>query len=308
MFVFAERFDGFLHFFLTFAVDCVADACLFFSPFARPVVLGWVLSMGVVRHYVAAVAAHCNYFASRRTSYKHIQAVIELLRSMDTGRPLIRLGGAGDGGYLIPDDLQGIRACFSPGVAAQATFEKELQHRGIGSYLADYSVLGPPPDCASMSFEKKFLGAYDSDIFTTLASWVGRHPETAEGDLLLQMDVEGAEYEIIANIDPVLLRRFRILVIEFHDFECLAQPFGYRRIFEALTKLSHDFVPVHLHPNNYAGIAHIGPLRVPRMLEISYLRRDRCSTLTPRQNFPHPEDRDNVPDKPSAPLPRQWFS
>jgi hypothetical protein len=29
---------------------------------------------------------------------------------------LIKLGGMYDGGYLLPDDLAGVEACFSPGV------------------------------------------------------------------------------------------------------------------------------------------------------------------------------------------------
>ena len=158
-----------------------------------------------------------------------------------------------------------------------------------------------------MSFEKKFLGTYNSDIYTTLAAWLGRHPDASNGDLLLQMDIEGGEYEVLANIDPELLRRFRMIVIEFHDLECLAQPLCHRHMRHALTKLSCDFIPVHLHPNNYAGIAQIGPLRVPRMMEITYLRRDRCKTISPRYDFPHPQDRDNVPNKPPAPLPPEWF-
>lgn len=31
--------------------------------------------------------------------------------------PLIRLGGNSGGGYIIPDDLENISACFSPGVS-----------------------------------------------------------------------------------------------------------------------------------------------------------------------------------------------
>ena len=53
---------------------------------------------------------------------------------------LIRLGNEGDGGYLIPDDLNGIEACFSPGVADNVNFEKALAERKIPSYLLDKSI------------------------------------------------------------------------------------------------------------------------------------------------------------------------
>lgn len=255
------------------------------------------------RSFVARVADACGYFASKRTDSAAIREVTTLLRPMDAGTPLVRLGGAGDGGYLVPDDLDGIVACFSPGVSRIAAFEAELERRGIVPYLADHSVPGPPAGCEHMAFERKFLGAYESDVFTTLGAWVARHPQAAAGDLLLQMDIEGAEYDVLMNVAPDLLSRFRIIVIEFHNLECLAQPFAHAQIGAVLRKLDQGFVPVHLHPNNYAGIARIGGVRIPRMLEVTYLRRDRCRGLAPRRDFPHPLDRDNVPGRRSIVVP-----
>lgn len=249
------------------------------------------------RSLVARIADACDYFASERTDAAAIRTIATLLRPMDAGPPLVRIGGDGDGGYLVPDDLEGITACFSPGVSRIATFEADLERRGIVPYLADHSVPGPPAGCDHMNFERKFLGTYESDVFTTLAAWVARHPQAAAGDLFLQMDIEGAEYDVIANVDPALLARFRIVVVEYHDLQCLAQPFCHARMAAAFRKLDQTFVPVHLHPNNYAGVATIAGLRMPRMMEVTYLRRDRCRRLVPRRDFPHPLDRDNVPGR-----------
>ncbi len=47
----------------------------------------------------------------------------DVLRPFDVGHPLIRIGAFSDGGYLVPSDLQGIKACFSPGVSQQSSFE-----------------------------------------------------------------------------------------------------------------------------------------------------------------------------------------
>ena len=41
---------------------------------------------------------------------------------------LIRLGGRGDGAYLLPDDLQDIQACFSPGVSDSKLFEPKSRY------------------------------------------------------------------------------------------------------------------------------------------------------------------------------------
>jgi hypothetical protein len=82
-----------------------------------------------------------------------------LIRPVATNIPLIRIGADEDGGYLIPDDLTGISACYSPGVDQIASFETALLEHGIPSHLADLSVEGPPPGTAAASFIKKFIGA-----------------------------------------------------------------------------------------------------------------------------------------------------
>lgn len=260
-----------------------------------------------IRTAIADVAARLGYFASRLTHPPAVRKIVESLRPVDPGMALLRVGADGDGGYLVPDDLDGITACFSPGVARQASFETTLAARGIGSHLADRSVAGPPAGFVPASFERVFLGTYDDDATTTLGRWVERHAPPDAGDLLLQMDIEGAEYGVIDNVDRATLRRFRILVVEFHHLDTIGQPFACRRIGEALAKLRLDFVPVHLHPNNYAGLVRIGGVRVPPLLEVTYLRKDRCPGAVPsRSPFPHPLDRDNVPRKRSVVLPPEW--
>lgn len=64
----------------------------------------------------------------------------------------------GDGGYLIPDDLEGISACFSPGVDDRATFETSLIARGIPCFLADASVDKAPIDGDMIHFTKVSWG------------------------------------------------------------------------------------------------------------------------------------------------------
>ena len=258
------------------------------------------------RHLHALCSAGLGRFGSEQTSVARMREVLARLWPRDPGIPLIRIGREFDGGYLVPDDLAGITACFSPGVDVHASFEQELARRGIACHLVDPSVPGPPPGCEGMSFERRFLSSYDSDTHTTLGAWVARHAADDAGDLLLQMDIEGAEFDVIPNVAPALLRRFRVLVIEFHKLDWIAQPFVCDRIDNCLTKLAVDFVPVHLHPNNASPMRAVGPLRMPRAIEVTYLRRDRCPNLMPEARLPHPLDRDNVPGRPAIFFSADW--
>jgi hypothetical protein len=59
----------------------------------------------------------------RGPSYSKVREVARLLAPQPSPTPLIRLGGETDGAYLIPDDLEGVSALFSPGVAESSSFE-----------------------------------------------------------------------------------------------------------------------------------------------------------------------------------------
>ena len=52
--------------------------------------------------------------------------VVEFLQPKPCPVPLVRIGGNRDGAYLVPDDLTGVSACFSPGVSNRKDFEDKL--------------------------------------------------------------------------------------------------------------------------------------------------------------------------------------
>jgi len=177
-------------------------------------------------------------------------AVIDaFMRPYETDTPLIRMGDFGDGGYLLPDDLRGIAACYSPGVSEQASFEMDMAKRGIASFMADASVERPPLNVPGAEFLRKFLGDKDEGEVMTLASWVAATDPDPDADLLLQMDIEGAEYATLSAAPRDLLRRFRMIVIEWHHLpSILTKPRFMGPALAAIEKLREDFVTVHLHP------------------------------------------------------------
>ncbi len=242
----------------------------------------------------------------RTASNEEIKEVISLLKPVATDKELIRIGGSGDGGYLVPDDLENIRYCFSPGVAETATFEADLAGRGIKSFLADYSVSAPPIESDLFAFDKKFLGALNDEVYFTLGSWVDKYVPGAGDDLILQMDIEGSEYEVLCEVDESLLSRFRILLIEFHTLDKLFDRTFLNLFRVAAGKLSRNFHCVHIHPNNDAGSVKRKDLEIPRLLECTFLRKDRGTVIQKHQTYPHLLDEDNVREKEPLILPPCW--
>jgi hypothetical protein len=235
-----------------------------------------------------------------------VDGLIRALRPIDSGVSLIRLGPERDGGYLVPDDLDGIAYAFSPGVSTESGFEAALGDRGIRVFLADFSVDRPAEPHPKFVFDKKFVGALSDETFMTLDEWKNAHIPDYTGDLLLQMDIEGAEFESLLGASPALLAQFRIMVIEFHYL----QDFWNRPVFELVSRvfrkllLTHSVV--HIHPNNCCGSVKSRGLEIPRVAEFTFYRHDRLRRRDPARLFPHPLDRDNT-RKPTLILPGCWY-
>jgi hypothetical protein len=225
---------------------------------------------------------------------------------MTTNHKLIRIGGVEDGGYLIPDDLRGIAVCFSPGVATRSDFELAMANRGITSYMADYSVEGPPFGNKFFHFEKKFIGPTESLTHTTLENWINRNAP-GKSDFILQMDIEDSEYDVLASTPRETLQKFRIMTIEFHRFRKLFSVKELKRVTDIFSKLLLDFEIVHIHPNNNSRVIKYRGLTIPLVMEFTFLRKDRISSKYPTTSFPHALDRANLNEHADTILPKCWY-
>lgn len=229
--------------------------------------------------------------------------LIRKLRPVTTRFPLVRIGGDRDGAYLVPDDLDGITALFSPGVEDRATFEQYFADRGVPCYLADASVTRAPVEHPLFHFEPRFLGISNQDNLTTLDSWIERHAP-GDGDLILQMDIENAEWSVLANVSDATLQRFRIIVIELHEVHRILDSALHRDILSRILQTHHV---VHAHPNNALRLVNARGLEVPPLVELTLLRKDRATPTGYASAFPHELDIINVAHEPPIHLPRSWY-
>ena len=252
------------------------------------------------------LALKLGFWIEFRSPSQQVMSVVKLLTPKQFGAPLIRAGANGDGGYLIPDDLVGVVGCFSPGVGDEASFEENLLSRGIACWQADGSVDNPPFQHPQLNFTKKFLGVSNSPTTITLEKWI-EESELTEGDLVLQMDIEGSEYESILISKDETLSRFRIAVVEFHILESLFSRGGLISMRSTLLRLLNHFHIVHIHPNNHTLPFSVYGAQVPSVLEVTFLRKDRGSETKPRLIFPNPLDRVNVSTMPAVQIPKTWI-
>ncbi|WP_299350479.1 FkbM family methyltransferase [uncultured Shimia sp.] len=231
--------------------------------------------------------------------------IFRLFEPTSAGREMVRLGGNNDGGYLLPDDFKDVSACFSPGVATTIDFDLDMAARGIACFLIDGSVQGLPQDHPLLTFEQLNLGALSGDGVTSLDDWVSCSAPSA-GDLILQMDIEGAEFEVLNSVSDDVLRRFRTIVVEFHQFQHVFCLEWRAKVLPGLEKLVRHFAPVHLHPNNHAALLDQQGMRFPRVFEVTFYRRDRLPDQPQPVTLPHPLDQPNVTWLPEYAVPKFW--
>ena len=243
-----------------------------------------------------------NAFPVPMTDAHALKSLVQRLAPVYGGKDLIRLGPKGDGGYLVPDDLSDIEALFSRGVCQVSDFERDCADLGMKVYMADKSVDGPATNHNSFNFIKKYVGVTTNNDFMTIDNWVSTALPTSENDLLLQIDIEGYEYESFLAMSDNLMKRFRIIVAEFHDLDQLwGRPF-FQLASRAFEKILQTHTCVHIHPNNACAPLIKSGLSIPPTMEFTFMRNDRILNSMPSLKFPHHLDADNA-NSPHFPLP-----
>lgn len=253
------------------------------------------------------IKAYRLRFSYSKPTKQELEELIKSIRPQTTNAQLIRLGGEGDGGYLVPNDLEELEACFSPGVGGRSTFEIDCGKHGMKIFMADGSVNKPSIKDARFNFIKKFIGGKRSKDFITLEDWIASVQMDFNGNLLLQMDIEGYEYEVLKATSVETLKKFRIIIIEFHMLTSIGYPYYYQRTKIALEKLLLNHTCVHIHPNNACGKEKILDIEIPGVAEFTFLRNDRITEKREVLSLPHPLDIDNSLDHDTIVLSKSWY-
>jgi hypothetical protein len=237
-----------------------------------------------------------------------IAQVLGSFRPFDTGYDLIRAGNNGDGGYLIPNDLDESDLLFSPGSDRLADFENYLaKNYGIKSVIIDTQDKKPLNLEPGVTFDSGWIQAWTDPKGTSLDDWINAHSSTTS-NLILQMDIEGSEYSVLQSLPTATLARFKILIIEFHFLEQI-KDFHSRELLlrPTIEKLRDLFDVVHTHANNCCGQVEFGAMKFPRVIEVTFHRKDRRLMNPVAKNTPHKLDFPNLVGFPTPEISWAYF-
>ena len=173
-------------------------------------------------------------------------------------------------------------------------------------FLADGTVNKPVNLAPNMQFTKMMIGSGPADSFMTMQDWIDC-TSPGDNDLMLQMDIEGAELDVLAAIPRKTLDRFRIIALELHSVEWHLLGSERQKFADIIGALTLNHIICHLHPNTVAAPVQIFGRHVPPLLELTLLRKDRLTGATKTDaNYPHCLDSPNNAHLPLRDYPPFW--
>ena len=248
-------------------------------------------------------------YIEKSSSEKQILRLIKKLNPVRTSSQLIRLGDKYDGGYLLPDDLEGVKYCFSAGVGNLIKFEKDcLVKYKIKSFLCDFNNIKNPKIIDYFDFTRKKISSYNSKETITINNWIDKKIPRNKKDIILKVDIEESELEVLLNLSEKHLQKTRFLIVEFHNLRELRNKSFYQIFNNTVSRLLNFFYIVHLHLNNAGENNKIHNLNVPDFLEVTFARKDRIKNIKKYNSvLPLKIDRRNVENKKDILLDSYWY-
>jgi hypothetical protein len=246
-----------------------------------------------------------NLYLEKKTSKQDVSRLLKKLLPYKIDYDLIRLGEDNDGGYLIPNDLSGITKNYTAGVGSLTKFERELEEKySIKSNMIDFNEIDQNILPNESSFLRKKLSLISNIDELSINDWLDDEVK----EIILKMDIEGDEYLNLASISEKNLNKIRILVIEIHDLRNLRNSFFFKTFEKILFRLSNIFYVCHLHVNNASKVKDVGGYKIPDMLEITLIRKDRVKNFTGEYTqLPHKLDQKTVLNKDEIYLDKNWY-
>jgi hypothetical protein len=246
--------------------------------------------LNLIKHFLRNFFFYIKFDISKKTEDIKIENFFKKLRPFDLGYDLIRIGSDNDGGYLVPNILDEINTCISPGVGHTNSFEKDLKKRGIKSFMLDHTVNLNSNLVKDFDFTKKKLNIYNDDKNITLDKFCSSKLNK-EDKPILQMDIEGDEYINILSSSDDTLNRFKIMIIEFHNLERITNKFIFEFYSASINKILKYFDVSHIHPNNgNRNFSVTRKLKIPQVLEVTFLNKKLSKQKKPAINLPNKLD------------------
>lgn len=231
--------------------------------------------------------------------YKDLKTALKLYKI--DGCECARVGLPGrDGGYVMLNNFSESSIAYSFGICDDVSWDNIMAEMGYDIYQYDHTINALPWYRKEFHWFKEGIAGTDTENeqLKSLKYFLDRNGHSDKKNMILKMDVEGAEWDFLETVTPEVLKQFDQIVFEMHN---LVRSKDSKRILRLLKKLNKTHVLIHIHGNNCGVQLKMGNTIFPDVIETSYVSRDKYKiselesvSLPINLDFPNDRGRNDI--------------
>ena len=233
--------------------------------------------------------------------YRKIHILTEIKDVITDGHGgKVRIGQNRDGGYVLFSPIAEGSVVYSFGLGNNVDWDLAMAEMGFDIYMYDHTIYALPTEHERFHFFKSGIsGVPGKPNLKTIDECLKANNHIGRKDIVLKMDVEGAEWEFLNNISLETLQQFSQIVFEMHGLSDLSKA---SEIIPALEKLSKTHQAIHIHANNYCGKFKVCGILMPDAIELTLVRKSDHTFTQSITTFPTKLDYPNHAEFPDIDL------
>lgn len=206
--------------------------------------------------------------------YAELQDLLHIAKV--EGFELVRVGREHDGGYIMLDDFHAGDTAYSFGISNDVSWDKDMASRGYDVFMYDHTIDGLLEENPRFHWSKLGIadGHTQDDRLKTLDELIAQNHHEYKRNMILKMDVEGAEWGFLEQVSSETLSQFGQMTFEFHNIINNENP---ERVLSAFRKINQTHQLVHIHANNNGNYISFGHKNFCSLLELTYVLRSKYS-------------------------------
>ena len=211
-------------------------------------------------------------FLSSREYYSELQELLHI--SKPEGFELVRVGKGHDGAYVMLDDFHAGNAAYSFGIGNNVLWDDDIASRGYDVFMYDHTIDGLPEENPRFHWSKLGIadGHTQDDRLKTLDELIKINHHENKRNMILKMDVEGAEWGFLEQVSSETLSQFGQMTFEFHNIINNENP---ERVLSAFRKINQTHQLIHIHACNNGGYISFGHKKFCALFECTYVLRSQ---------------------------------
>ena len=195
------------------------------------------------------------------------------------GKNFVRIGKANDGGYVMVDNFRnndvGGGVAYSFGISNDVSWDWHMAQYGYEIFMYDMTIDGLPQENKHFHFFKEGIAGFEfkEKNLNTLEHFIKRNGHEGKTNMILKMDVEGAEWGFLSTVSHEILSKFDQIVFEFHDMIQSKTQSQMLDVLSCIKKINQTHSLVHLHANNNGSLLILNDkILFPDVLELTYVK------------------------------------